>query len=163
MKELSTIACLVNNVGIFYPDSIPPWPESSQVSFEFISRIAHCNMVSTASMTRIVPISSQFPMPYLSLYCSTKAFILSFTEALREELADTSIVIQAVCPSLVATDPTTFAQSALDMLGVESVTSGFIYHAVMREIMTRLPLNKIKQMVRKTMEKRENKSKICHS
>ncbi|TPP63173.1 Estradiol 17-beta-dehydrogenase 12-B [Fasciola gigantica] len=184
VKSLSSIACLVNNVGLFYPQSLEPWPESSMVSFEFVRRIAWCNMVSTATMTRIVlpkmlvqhspgsaiinlsSVSAFFPMPYFSLYASTKAFILAFSEALRNELLDTSIVIQAVCPSVVATgmtqvkptrsvpSPETFAQSALDLLGVESVTSGYIYHVFKHMILTNASVNVIKKRTLAAVQKR---------
>ncbi|MBR3317908.1 MAG: SDR family oxidoreductase [Atopobiaceae bacterium] len=41
--------------------------------------------------------------PYMSIYYATKAFVLSFSEALFEELADTGATVTALCPGPTAT------------------------------------------------------------
>lgn len=41
---------------------------------------------------------SYFPFPYFSVYAATKAFVLSFSEALRAELKGSNISVTAVCP-----------------------------------------------------------------
>lgn len=47
---------------------------------------------------------SKAPSPYLSVYAATKAFVLSFTEALSEELKDTDVSITALQPGATDTD-----------------------------------------------------------
>lgn len=47
---------------------------------------------------------SKAPSPYLSVYAATKAFVLSFTEALSEELKDTNVSITALQPGATDTD-----------------------------------------------------------
>ncbi|PZR22640.1 MAG: oxidoreductase [Flavobacterium psychrophilum] len=47
---------------------------------------------------------SKAPSPYLSVYAATKAFVLSFTEALNEELKDTEVSITALQPGATDTD-----------------------------------------------------------
>lgn len=47
---------------------------------------------------------SKAPSPYLSVYAATKAFVLSFTEALAEELKDTGVSITALQPDATDTD-----------------------------------------------------------
>lgn len=47
---------------------------------------------------------SKAPSPYLSVYAATKAFVLSFTEALIEELEDTAVSITALLPDATDTD-----------------------------------------------------------
>ena len=47
---------------------------------------------------------SKAPSPYLSVYAATKAFVLSFTEALSEELKDTGVSITALQPGATDTD-----------------------------------------------------------
>jgi len=47
---------------------------------------------------------SKAPSPYLSVYAATKAFVLSFTEALVEELEDTEVTITALLPEATDTD-----------------------------------------------------------
>jgi short-subunit dehydrogenase len=44
------------------------------------------------------------PVPYQATYGATKAFVLSFTDALHEELRDTGVTVTAVCPGPVRTE-----------------------------------------------------------
>ena len=53
------------------------------------------------------------PMPFNATYGGTKAFVNSFTEALHEELRDTGVRVQALCPGFTRTE---FQETA----GVES-------------------------------------------
>jgi short-subunit dehydrogenase len=52
------------------------------------------NVASTASFQ---------PMPFMATYGATKAFVLSFSAALSEELAGTRVRVTALCPGPVAT------------------------------------------------------------
>lgn len=52
------------------------------------------------------------PIPSLAVYAATKAFVLSLTEALSEELAGSGVTATAVCPGLTTTDMTDKAKSA---------------------------------------------------
>jgi uncharacterized protein len=58
-------------------------------------RCALVNLASTLAFT---------PVPYGAIYGATKAFVLSFTEALAAELAGQPIDVLAVCPGAVRTD-----------------------------------------------------------
>jgi short-subunit dehydrogenase len=49
------------------------------------------------------------PGPNMATYYATKAYVLSFTEALAEELRGTSVRVTAYCPGPVATE---FARTA---------------------------------------------------
>ena len=42
------------------------------------------------------------PGPYMAVYYATKAFVLSFSEALAAELAETGVTITALCPGPTA-------------------------------------------------------------
>lgn len=44
------------------------------------------------------------PIPYMASYSATKAYVLSFTESLREELKDTKMKVLALCPGPTYTD-----------------------------------------------------------
>ena len=44
------------------------------------------------------------PGPYIAIYYATKAFVLSFTEALACELKESGIVVSALCPGATATN-----------------------------------------------------------
>jgi short-subunit dehydrogenase len=43
------------------------------------------------------------PLPYMATYAATKAFVLSFSEALQYELAGTGVHVMAACPGPTAT------------------------------------------------------------
>jgi short-subunit dehydrogenase len=47
---------------------------------------------------------SKAPSPYMAVYAATKAFILSFSEALEHETKDTSITVTALQPDATDTD-----------------------------------------------------------
>ena len=44
------------------------------------------------------------PGPYMAIYYASKAFVLSFSEALAEELKDTGVTITALCPGPTVTE-----------------------------------------------------------
>ena len=52
----------------------------------------------------LASIASEIPGPWQSVYHATKAFILSFSEAIRSELKDTEITVTALMPGVTDTD-----------------------------------------------------------
>ena len=52
----------------------------------------------------VASVASFMPGPRTAVYYATKAFVLSFSEALSEELRDTGVVVSALCPGLTATE-----------------------------------------------------------
>lgn len=65
-------------------------------------------------------IASKIPGPFQSVYHGTKAFVQSFTEAIRDEVKETGVVITALLPGATATD---FFNKA-DMLNAKIVAEG---------------------------------------
>jgi short-subunit dehydrogenase len=70
-------------------------------------------------------IASKAPGPWQSVYHGTKAFVQSFTEAIRSEIKDTGVTITALLPGATDTD---FFRKA-DMLESKVVQEGKLYSA----------------------------------
>jgi uncharacterized protein len=82
----------------------------------------------SGSILNIASIAGFQPMPYLSVYAATKAFVLSFSEALWAENQTTGVHIMAVCPGPtesrffeVANFPQTLASDGQGIVSAEVV------------------------------------------
>lgn len=67
--------------------------------------------------------SAYQPIPGNATYAATKAFVLSFSEAVRTEVGDQGVTVTAVCPGPVRTE---FPETA-GMGGVEDRTPGIVW------------------------------------
>lgn len=64
---------------------------------------------ASAGILNVSSLAGNVPMPDLAVYGATKAFVTSFSEALRIELLDRRIVVTALCPGPT---PTNFGRNA---------------------------------------------------
>ncbi|MEJ7769612.1 MAG: SDR family oxidoreductase [Chitinophagaceae bacterium] len=80
------------------------------------------DMVSRGSgkILNVASIASKVPGPYQSVYHGTKAFVHSFTEAIRSENKDSGVVITSLLPGVTDTD---FFNKA-DMLDAKIIKEG---------------------------------------
>ncbi len=97
----------------------------TETDLEAQMKIIHLNIVSLTSLTyhflqdmkarnsgkilQLGSVVSEIPAPYQAVYGGTKAFVLSFTEALISELKDTNITITTLQPG--ATDTGFFGKA----------------------------------------------------
>ena len=58
----------------------------------------------SGKILNLASIASKLPGPWQAVYHATKAFVLSFTEAVREEVKDTGITLTALMPGVTDTD-----------------------------------------------------------
>jgi short-subunit dehydrogenase len=64
----------------------------------------------------VASIAAFQPVPSLATYAATKAYVLSLTESLSEELKDSGVRITALCPGITATQMVSRAAEANDKL-----------------------------------------------
>lgn len=65
----------------------------------------------------VASIAAFQPIPLLATYAATKAYVLSITESLAEELRGTGVSVTALCPGITATEMLGKAQAGSQELG----------------------------------------------
>src|SRR5213079_2580126 len=132
-RERIDVNVLVNNAGL--GDS-GPFATSDPIRNEQMTLV---NVVALTSLTRhilpqmiakrrggILNVSSSagfLPMPGSAVYAATKAYVTSFSEALRAELHGTGISVCALCPGPVRTE---FQQVAKRLDGWPEIGPEFV-------------------------------------
>jgi short-subunit dehydrogenase len=108
------IELLVNNAGMGHTDRF------AEQRPEVIEEMLDLNIKALVHLTRaflpdmlargggsIVNVASNAafqPVPFLTVYAATKAFVLSFTEGVAEEVRGSGVRVQALCPGITATE-----------------------------------------------------------
>lgn len=105
---------LVNNAGLGHTRefaSQPPETIRRMIDVNVRAVVELCRVFLPAMRARgrgrIVNVASNAafqPVPYLTVYAATKAFVLSFSEGLAEELRGSGVRVQALCPGITATE-----------------------------------------------------------
>ncbi|MBT8036810.1 MAG: SDR family NAD(P)-dependent oxidoreductase [Verrucomicrobiae bacterium] len=104
---------LVNNAGMgdYGSFSSADWPKLDAMLQLNITALTHlCHALLPAMITRgkgavinVSSLASALPMPDFAVYAASKAYVTSFSDALRSELAAFNIPVLAVCPGPVHT------------------------------------------------------------
>ncbi|KAI6211607.1 Sphingolipid 4-desaturase [Aphelenchoides besseyi] len=145
------VGVLVNNVGMSYE-----YPERLDLLEGGLKRVSDITVMNTLPVTLlsatvlsqmaqrnagvVVNLSSSaayHPMYYWAIYSATKKYVNWLSSILRKEYAQTNIVIQTVCPMMVATKmskirktsltiptPSVYAKSAVNSIGLVDETTG---------------------------------------
>jgi uncharacterized protein len=69
-----------------------------------------------AHVLNVASIAAFQPIPMLATYAASKAYVLSLSEALAEELQGSGVSVTALCPGITATQMLTQAKNANDKL-----------------------------------------------
>ncbi|XP_050445244.1 inactive hydroxysteroid dehydrogenase-like protein 1 isoform X3 [Cataglyphis hispanica] len=177
------IGILVNNVGkqYEYPMYVGEVPEKE------LWDIINVNVGATTLMTRLVigqmqkrgrgvivnvSSGSEFqPLPLMTVYAATKAYVKSFSDALRAEYSRHGITVHHLSPLFVNTkmnafshrlqvssifvpDATTYAKNAIAILGKMDSSTGYWAHSIQKFITLTSPIwlrTKIGQIINENL------------
>ncbi len=105
---------LVNNAGLGdYGEFLSAeWPKVEamlEVNIDALTHLTHLllpAMVNSGggAILNVSSLASYLPIPDFAVYAATKAYVTSFSEALRIELRDFGVRVTAVCPGPVSTE-----------------------------------------------------------
>jgi uncharacterized protein len=107
------VDCLINNAGLGDSGEFATaeWPKIEamlRLNIEVLTRLTHWVLPSMIACGRgailnVSSLASLLPIPDFAVYAATKAYVTSFSEALRIELKPHHIQVLAVCPGPVHT------------------------------------------------------------
>jgi short-subunit dehydrogenase len=112
--ERIDVDILVNNAGLglhgrFWETELDRQIEIIQVNVAALTALTGRLLPGMVARGRgrIVNVASTAafqPGPYMAVYYATKAYVLSFSEALAQELSDTGVTVTALCPGPTVTE-----------------------------------------------------------
>jgi short-subunit dehydrogenase len=113
-RELGEVTWLVNNAGTSRLGLFVEQPAdalAAMVKLNCEAPLALTAAIAPAMVARrkgrilnVASLAGFQPTPYQAVYGATKAFMLSFSEALAEELRDSGVTVTALCPGPVTTE-----------------------------------------------------------
>lgn len=114
------VSVLINNAGVGYNSRFEDSTLAENEACILLNNLAlvkitHLLLPELASKERayilnVASLAALFPMPYMPVYAPSKAFIVSFSLALKQEMAHTSLSVSALCPNGIRTNPDTCAK-----------------------------------------------------
>ena len=108
------ISLLINNAGcgdhgLFEESEWGRVQAMLAVNIDALTRVTHAllpQLVARGSgaILNVSSIASLLPLPQMAVYAASKAYVTSFSEALRAELRGSGVSVTAVCPGPVDTE-----------------------------------------------------------
>ncbi|XP_019858217.1 PREDICTED: very-long-chain 3-oxoacyl-CoA reductase-like isoform X3 [Amphimedon queenslandica] len=157
------IAILVNNVGtgtgndLFF-GQVDPLQHRKVIELNCQSMIQMTHLVLPKMLEKkkgiivnIASIANTRPLPLMTVYSSTKQFVLYFSTALQTEYKSKGIIVQCNSPGVVATpltgirrvrwwavDPVAYGRSSVATIGLQHHTNGCLTHVFQKKMVEML-------------------------
>lgn len=97
----------VGSVGLFHEAPVDKQLAMMSLNMTALVKLSHVFLAGAKSGDALVNVSSTLaflPMPGISLYSATKAFVTSFSEGLWFENKDRGVFVMGLCPGITATN-----------------------------------------------------------
>lgn len=104
---------LINNAGFgghgkFHERPLAREQDMMQLNMVTLTELTHMYLQGMVSrhhgkILNVASTASFMPGPLQAVYYATKAYVLSLSQAIAEELSDTGVTVTALCPGAVAT------------------------------------------------------------
>ena len=108
------IDMLVNNAGFatrgeFWALPVERETQEIDVNVRAVARLAHTALEAmvpkkSGAIINVASVGAFQPVPYMATYAATKAYVLSFSEALHEEVRRHGVTVTCLCPGPVKTE-----------------------------------------------------------
>ncbi len=119
-RQSIEVDILVNNAGVLEHAPFIDLPESDHKRLIDLNVSGLTNMLNhflppmvergSGRILNVASIAAFQPVPGLATYAATKAYVLSLTESLAEELLGSGVTVTALCPGITATNMVSSAQ-----------------------------------------------------
>ena len=147
IKDSGVVDILVNNAGFgilgnHFDMQLGRQLEMIELNIHALTRLSHVfgNLMIKKGKGRIMnvaSIASYISGPSFAVYCATKAYVLSYSRALHEELKNKGVTVTALCPGYVTTGFQEVAGMELSKM----------------EKLTAVPVKKVAEIAVKSMHK----------
>lgn len=140
-EEIPKIEVLVNNAGFGFAKKFTDIAEQDidgmlAVNINVLTKLTYrvlpfMTAKKSGKILNVASTAAFAPGPYMAVYYATKAYVLSFSEALYEEYAEDGVTISALCPGVTKTsfqaragmEKTVIMSGLLPMMSAEEVAN----------------------------------------
>lgn len=108
-----------------------------RLNCEALTKVTHLCIPYMIKGTRIIQMASSaafMPQPGFAVYAASKAYVHSFTQALRMELKNKGIIVTSVCPGPVDTPFFDIAEKGGKMLAIKAMSLVDSYDVVYKAL-----------------------------
>lgn len=144
IAELGAVDLLINNAGMatggdFCTAALDRELGSIRLNVDAVVSLTHAvlrEMVRSGrgAIINVASVVGFQPFPHFAVYAATKAFVLSFTEAIAEEVKGTRVRVLALCPGAARTEMDVFAHNQGLLGKLPSLDAAQIVDAALRAL-----------------------------